>query len=277
MKAEVVAPKRNWLSEVKSKAEKLPARVILYAVEKFGKTSFAANAENVLFGMTADETGLLTLIAEGRVPETAYIPPWTTWEEMWESLEFFRDSEHKYKVLALDTVNSVAALCQAFVCKRDFKGDSGPNGFLAFGKGIDTCLNEWTRFLNLLDQIRDKRKMAIIGLCHAKVKAFNNPLGSNYDRYIPDMPEKLWGLTHKWADAIMFGNFETQVEIEKNARKGKASSQSRVLYTQQSAAYNAGSRYDLPATIHLGDSGEEAWANFQSVMKDARTQTKGEE
>jgi hypothetical protein len=278
VKAEVVAPKRNWLSDVKRDAEQLPARVIIHAVEKFGKSSLAAFAPKVLFGMTHDETGLLTLIAEGRVPKTDYFPPWETWTDTRESIESLRDTDHGFKTLALDTLNSLAALCAAYVCKKHFNNDWGPNGFQAYGKGIDTCVSEWTSFLVLLDQVRAAKKMGIIALCHTKVKAFNNPLGPNYDRYIPDMPEKLWGLSHKWADAIMFGNFETEVKVDGNAKKGKGTGgQRRILYTENTAAYNAGTRYGLPGQICLGNSGEEAWGNFQAAMKDAREQTKGEE
>lgn len=51
--------------------------------------------------------------------------------------------------------------------------------------------------------------MTIFALCHTKVKPFKNPLGPHYDRFQPDMHEKTWGLSHKWADAVLFGNFES--------------------------------------------------------------------
>jgi hypothetical protein len=109
--------------------------------------------------------------------------------------------------------------------------------------------------------------MAIILLTHTKVKAFRNPEGADFDRFTPDMPDQLWSVTHKWADAILFGAFLTVAEKDRGASKAKGKGGARrVLWTERTAAYDAGSRYALPPMIDCGDGPAEAWTAFRTAM-----------
>ena len=118
--------------------------------------------------------------------------------------------------------------------------------------------------------------MKIVCLCHTKVKTFKNPEGSDYDRYQPDMHDKTWSLSHKWADAVLFLNFETFVNENDPKKKGKAtSSQARMMYTERHAAYDAKSRLGLPTEINMGTNPQEAWDNFKAALIGARQQTNG--
>jgi hypothetical protein len=87
------------------------------------------------------------------------------------------------------------------------------------------------------------------------------------------MHDKTWGLTHKWADAILFLNFEIFVTETDSTKKGKASgSKSRILYTERDAAYDAGNRFGLPPEIDMGDSAQQAWKNLKAALVASRNQ-----
>jgi hypothetical protein len=43
------------------------------------------------------------------------------------------------------------------------------------------------------------------------VKTFSDPAGKQWDQWRPEAREKLWGLTHKWSDCILFGGWQVTV------------------------------------------------------------------
>lgn len=254
-----------------AKGSGLPNRYILHGVEKIGKTSFGAFAPSPVFVETRGENGLETLIDAGRLPEIPHFPEVQTWGEFLGALDTLASEEHKYRTLVIDTINGAERLCHEEVCRRDFGNDFGEHGFTGYMRGYEIALADWRQMLSALDTLRETRRMSILCLCHTRVKTFKNPEGADYDRWAPDMHDKTWGLTHKWADAILFVNYETFVDEANAKKKGKAtSSQERIMFTERHAAYDAGNRFGLPTEIVLGNSGQEAWNAFYSALKAAR-------
>lgn len=230
-----------------------------------------------MFLQTKGETGLETLLDAGRLPEVAHFPEVQNWGELMGAIDVLTNEEHAYRTLVIDTLNGAERMCHEEVCRRDFAGDWTDKGFMGYMRGYEVSLADWRKLLIALDNIREKRRMAIVGLCHTNVKPFKNPEGPDYDRYQPEMHSKTWGLTHKWADAILFINFETFVNEDNAKRKGKAtSSQARIMYTERHAAYDAGNRFGLPAEIEMGSSGQEAWNNFKAALVAGRNGKAGE-
>lgn len=263
------AKKSSFLESIRSGGSGLPSRVCLHAVEKFGKTSWAAHAPGVVFGMTKGETGLLSLIDSGQLPETPHFPVWNSLSQALDSIDELRTQVHDYRTLVIDTLNGFAQLVCDEVCLREYGGDWGQKGFSGYMRGYEVATSDWRVFLAELDRLREERKMAIVCLVHTKVKTFKSPDTEDYDRYQPDMHEKLWGLSHKWFDSILFGNFHVEV-VESGAKHKGLGGQQRMLYTQRHAAYDAGNRLGLPEEIEMGSSGKEAWDNFVAAVKEAK-------
>jgi hypothetical protein len=272
----VLQPRRLSISDISGKGRGLPNRYILHAVEGWGKTSFGAQTPKPVFLQTAGETGLETLIDSGRLPEVAHFPAVMTWIDLLGAVETLVVEDHPYRTLVFDTMNGAEALLHRFICDRDFDGEWGNKGFGSYNKGYEVALPEWTRFLNALDRVRLERRMTIFLLCHTKVKGFKNPDGPDYDRYQPDCHEKTWGLSHKWADCVLFGNFEVAYSnIKKNEKgeeaRGKArGGQVRMMYTERRAAWDAKNRLGLQTEIEMGNSAPEAWGNFTAALKAGR-------
>lgn len=252
----------------------LPSRIIFHGVEGLGKTSFACMSPNPLVIMTKGETGLLTLIDNGQLPETNHFDECHTWIVLNSYLQWLLERpEAPAKTLVIDTLNGAERLCFEFVTVNKFGGSW--SNFNSYGRGPEVAQSEWIQFLKTLDDIRERHRMAIICLCHSRVKTFKNPEGDDFDRYTPDMHDKLWGLSAKWADVVLFGNYETFAKKQQGDTRAKGVSDgSRMLYAQRSAAYDAKNRLGLPREIPMGNSPQEAYRNFVSEVKHAREKMK---
>lgn len=263
------------LDTVTKSAPSLPSRVYLFAQEKWGKSSFAAHAPNPIFIMTKGETGLLSLIESGGVPETAHFPnDAKTWEEFQDCLNAVLEERHDYKTLVIDTANGAERLLANYVLRHEFNGQKGGrNGYRSFGAGEKACEDYWTEFTDMLDRIRIKRKMSIILLAHSKIRSAANPEGDDYDQLRPEGIEKLWTLTHKWADIIAAGTYPVFVKEDKVLSK----TQERVIRTSGSHAVVGGNRYSLPETIPCGSNAKTAFTNFAKALAAAKAKGKPQE
>jgi hypothetical protein len=268
-----VVPRSLSLADVTSSGAGLPNRCIFHGVEGVGKTSFGGCAPRPIFLMTKGETGLLTLIDAGQLPDTPHFPELNTWDQLLGAVETLAKDPHEYRTLVLDTLNGAERLCFEHVCDRDFSGNWGRSGFAAYGAGHELAATEWRRLLDALDGLRTKRRMSILALAHTKIGTFRNPEGTDYDRYTVDLHGKTWGVTHKWADLVVFTNFVAHVDARSNDAKGKARGGSRrVLFTTHTAAHDAKNRHGLPDQIDGGSSASEAWANFTAALQASKKQ-----
>lgn len=253
------------LQSVTKTAKPLPPRIVMYAAEKFGKTSFASHSWNPIFFMTSGETGLIPLIESGRVPAVPHVPDdFRDWPTLVNAIEELIRDKHDYRTLVLDTGNGAEKLCSQAVCSSAFDGDW--SAYSSFGRGDALAVREWDRFLGMLDALRTRRRMAILILHHAKVKTFSDPAGKSWDQWKPEAIEKLWGQTHKWADVILFGGFKVSV----NKKDEKAIGESRYLRSDASGAIVAGNRYGLPAEITSAPGAENLWKAFADALGKAK-------
>lgn len=253
-----------------ARAKKLPDRIILYAPEKWGKTTFAAQFPDPLFLMTKGEDGLKTLIHSGQLPWVNHFEETVEhWTQLKTLLGDIREQNLACRTLVMDTLNGGERLCHEYVCRTKFDGDWGEKGFTAFQRGYDVSVPEWLELLELLDGIRARGK-TILCLAHRGVRNFKNPSGPDYDHFGPELHPKTWSATHKWADMILRGDFETFIETGKrdtDKKKGKATGgKTRLLFTEGEAAFIAGNRHGLPPEIELGASPQAAFAAFKAAF-----------
>jgi AAA domain len=266
------------LENVTSETKKLPNRVVLHAVQKWGKTSFAAQAPSPIFIMTRGEDGLTTLIDSKQIKPTKHYPDcMQTWNDLKLVLNELIVKEHPFKTVVLDTLNGAERLCHEFLCEEEYKGNW--TDFNQWAQGQRASVKQMIELTQLLDRLREKG-MGIICLCHSQVKTFNNPQGPNYDRWEPLLAKESWGHIDRWADMILFGDFEVFTDkLNKNKSdaqtKAKASGgQQRMLRCTRSPAYDAGNRHGLPDEIECGETPEEAWKNFIEALRAGKGQDK---
>ena len=260
---------RDFLSEVSTEVKERPSASVMYAPPGLGKTSFGAAIPGAVFLIDAQELGIETLKRSGQVPaDIPVLPTAQDWAMVLAILKQLAAGKHKYKALVIDTIGGLERLCHQFVCDTMYGGNWGEKGFAGYGRGYESALPEWRLLLNALDDCRDSG-LSIVCLTHSIVKPHKNPLGEDYDRFVPDLHHKTWNLTHRWADMVLFGNYHVEVDDSGSRAKGKGG-HDRVLHTEYSAAFEAKNRHGLPEEIPMGASGKAAWANLVTAMKEAR-------
>lgn len=253
------------LSGITKQAKTLPNRILLHALQKWGKSSFACFAPEPVFAMTRGEDGLRTLIKMGQVPPTMHFPEdFTSWRELKQAVQELGQIEHPYKTFVLDTVNGAERLCFEHVCETQYEGKW--DVFNQWGQGTKVAIAELVQFTTLMDRLRD-RGMGILLLCHSQVKPFRNPQGNDYDRWEPVLEKATWAHMDRWVDAILFGDFETFAEARKGQKAKATGGEHRIIKTERTAAYDAGNRLGLTDEIDGGESPQEAWTNFIKALK----------
>ena len=236
------------LSNITNGGAKYPARIVADGTDGIGKSTFGSQAEKPIFICTEDGATRISV---------DQFPLCKTWMEVLECIAALLKNQHDYKTLVLDSADWGQHLAVDHVIKTEFDGDS--KKFDAYGSGYKALMREWRRLLAGLDALNKKQGMEIILLLHATIRTFNNPLGDNYDIYkasLVDSPStSIWGLTKEWADLVLFMNKEVIVNKDsKTATKGKATlKQTRYIYTQPSAAYDAKVRagWSLQSKVEL--------------------------
>lgn len=232
-------------------------RVFVYGVDKIGKSTFGAGAPSPIFLGAEDGTSELD-VARFAEPRTL--------RDMLDALDALATDQHDFKSIILDTLDWAEPMIWAATCER---GDEKGKKFRSiegwgYGKGYTEALTEWRALLTRLDRLRIQRRMHVVLLAHAWVKEFKNPQGDNYDRYEPKIHAKASGLVKEWADCIMFAQHETGTVMKGDGPLAKArgvSSGARFLYTQRTAAYDAGNRYGLPPKLPLD------WQSFEEAVR----------
>jgi hypothetical protein len=244
-------------------------KLMIYAVEGFGKTTIGAYAPDPLILMSRGETGYDTLLSKGRVPAVA-AEVVENWPDTLAWIDRLIADPQGIRSVVFDATGGFDQFCQDFVCNRDFGGDwhGKKEGFLAFGadKGYKATAQEWRKLLVRLETLRDKHGVMPILLGHAKTVPFRNPMGPDYDTYTADISKYSWADTLRWADATLFGKFYTIVDKEGKGAKGKGiGGTDRVIYTEQRDAFSAKNRYGMPPELFLTEEGggpETMWARI---------------
>jgi len=262
--------KRLSLSDAISGGKQLPSRVIFHGQSGIGKTSFAANAPKPFFLLSRGETGLHTLIDSGQLPKIQNVEA-KTWDDCMGILDDLTSQPHDYKTLVIDVLDGMEKLANEYVCATSFNNDWGRTGFVNYSAGERAVASCQTReLICALEKLREVKRMAIIGLAHTGVGNFNNPLGSDYNRYLPSIYKDSWNLLEAWADIVLYGYHEVVAAKNKEDRKAKATTGVRLMATEWCAAFSAKNRHGLPPEIEMGGSGQEAWNNFKTALEAGR-------
>lgn len=264
---------KSRIASIKRGQLRSALRYLFYGPEGVGKSSLLADVDNILLGdieggsdnidvpryMFRDEEG-------GHVPRSFA-----------EVLGMVEDLDANYaqwaaqgvSALGFDTADALEALVHRHICEREGKGSIEEFGF---GKGYQVALDEFRRFLALLDRLRAKG-MNIVMVGHSIVKTFKNPEGEDYDRYQLRVHDKAAGLLKEWSDVVGFVNFEgggakLKGDTAQTKRARGWSTGKRVVHLHREAAWDAKSRLSLPAEIELDVA--HPWAPFALATGGAR-------
>lgn len=218
-----------------------PQKVVLYGVEGVGKTTLAAQFPDPLFIDTEGGTEGYD-VARTQVPQS-----WTALKDLVRAVA----AERPCGTLVLDTADWAERLLCAELCAKNKWASMEA---LNYGKCWQYALEEFGRLLDLLTDVRDAG-MNVVVTAHATVSKFDQPdEAASYDRWTMKMYKKDAGLLKEWADALLFVNYKTVVEMvgEGFNAKGKARGAKRTIFTTHHAAWDAKNRWGLPDEVPLG-------------------------
>ncbi len=246
-------------------------RIVVNAVEGWGKTTLGAYAPKPAILMSRGESGYVTLKQSGLAPDADCIEL-ASWQDTLALIDDLIEDPGEHETVVFDALGGFERLCHERVCARDFSNDWGEKGFGSFQKGYDVSVPEWLNLLSRLDRLHATHGLPIIMLSHSKVKSFKNPMGSDFDRYIADCNEKTWGVTHKWADAVLFGTFATVTQEDKKTKRVKGiGGVERVIYTTRRDAFDAKNRYSLPDQIDIPNDPTAVWSTVWDAISGKRS------
>lgn len=235
-----------------------PDRILIYGVEKVGKSTFAAAAPEPVF--IAADKGIGHL-------DVAKFPEPRTFDEVLECVKVLGTTDLPYRTLVIDPIGWVEHLIRAEICKQNSWTDAQ---FQDYSRGFKIAIPYHLKLIAHLDRLRSARAMQVIATAHAEVAEFKNPEGENYMRYKPQMfGDKAVDVWKQWADSILFLNWETT--IKKGEDGGKVSGRNkgvgtgnRTLACRRQAAFDAGNRWNIPDQIMLED-GADAFAAYAAA------------
>lgn len=227
---------------IKKGPSQKPPRIVLIGVEGVGKSTAGAQMPAPIF--LCAEDGLVG----AQFADTPSISP-RDWPETLAFLDWLATGEHQFKSLVVDTLDWIEPRLFAHVVDSAKKPDIRQIEDFGYGRGYVLAADEFRQFLARLDRI-NSRGMAVMVLAHSQVKAYNNPIGDNYDRYEPKVAKQVAGLVKEWADCVLFAMFDVFTRRDGSKSKGQGG-QVRLVHTEHCAAWDAKNRYGLPATLPL--------------------------
>lgn len=243
---------RMTLGGVTKGKEQKPFRVVAYAPEGIGKSTFAAGAPEPIFLDAEGGTSHLD-VARFATPES--------WADVLDAVTTLRTEEHGYKTLVIDTLDAIEPLLWAHLCSESGVRSIEEVGG-GYGKGYVAAVDGWRRLLASLEHLQRTRSMHIILLAHSQVKAFRSPDAEDWERYTLRLHERSAGVIKEWADDVLFANLEIVTARDSKTKRVRGiSTGARIIHTVRTAAYDAKSRSGLPETLPL------SWSEFESSIE----------
>ena len=232
------------LDTIQTGRKAMPPRLMVYGQEGIGKSTFAAQAPNVIFIQTED--GLDQI-------ECSKFPLCTTFRDVITQLTALRDEQHSFGTVAVDSLDWLERLIHDSIC-NDYGVKSIEKADGGYGKGYVHALSYWRQVLALLDDLRTRRGMAIVLLAHSKIERFEDPENPAYDRYSPRLHKSASALITEWADAVLFAS--RRLRVSKDGERAMAAAigsdgGERILRAAGGPSCVAKNRYGLPTEIPL--------------------------
>jgi hypothetical protein len=226
--------------------------ILIFGTDGVGKTTFAAGAPNPIFIEIERGTAQLDV---SRYPRPKH------WTEFNSFLDELLNDEHDYKTVVIDSLDWLEAMLHRHICSEyNVKTIERAGG--GYGKGYTVAVEKFRELNEKLDEIRTKRGMNIVLICHSDPVTFNDPQEQEaYQRYELKLHKKSSAVYREYVDALLFANFETLIKEEDNGRTKALSDGTRLLFTERRAGFDAKNRYGLPFQLDL------SWKAFDDAAK----------
>lgn len=239
--------------------------ICVYGPPGVGKTTTFTRGTKTLT-IQAKDKSLDTLIKHKQI---AALPKLNvdSWDELIQAIDALTTQDHDFRAVVIDGASGAEEFCDEYVIEKYCDGSK--EKFDAFGRGSRMAALEWPVLLEKIVELKESRGVTAILLAHQSIQKIENPNGSNYIQYVPQLEPKKLPPLKKYADAILMMDHLVAIkEVDDRKKSGKAVGNSaRVLYCDGSAGFMAKNRLGLPAILPLGNSHDSAFASFVEALK----------
>lgn len=212
-------------------------KIVIAGAGKIGKTTFAASAPNAV--------GILTEDGADAVDASAF-PLCQSLPDVYAAIGSLLYEDHDFQSVFIDSLDWLEPMLHAQVCENNKWANIEAPGY---GKGYVAAAEEWRTLLSGLEQLRQKKNMAVILIAHDKIKRFESPLHDGFDQYVLKLHDRASALVQEWADIIGWANYQiltTESDAGFNKKEVKArTTGKRILHVEPHPAHMGGNRFGL--------------------------------
>lgn len=232
----------SLLSQVKKGRIKQPILCIIYGVDGVGKTTFAAEAPEVIFYGPEKGTANLDVYRYPQDPKT--------YDDILSALNDLIENPHNFKSLAIDSLDWMESIVWAKVA-ADNKVKSIED--IGYAKGYIYALDYWKEIMSKISALRETRGMNIVLIAHSHTKQAKDPQNqTEYDRYQLKLHDKAAAYLRECVDCVLFANYEVNTVQEKGSGKVRAFGDgTRFLYTERRPGFDAKNRFALAPQLPM--------------------------
>ena len=224
--------------------KKRPRKVLLYGTHGIGKTTWAAQAGNVIVLATEDGQGD---VGCDRTPVLRDLGSVNAW------LSDLGAQPHDYRWVAIDTLDWLERLIFKAVCEVKGKANIDDIGY---AKGREFALTHWDYILRSLEHLIASRNMGVILLAHSRIVKVEEPELDSYNKYEPDLDKRSCGMLQEWCDEVLFARYRVNTlksDEGFNRERTRVIGQpgDRLVYTCEGPGYFAKRRIPMPDAMPL--------------------------
>jgi hypothetical protein len=180
------------------------------------------------------------------------------------ALKELATEEHEFKTLCVDSLDHLEPLVFTSVCK-EANVDSIEKAHGGYGKGYVAAIEKWRTFLDVLTDLRNRRRMNIIMIAHSQVKKVDDlKEGRQYDRYSLKLNEKASALLQEFCDTVLFATHQVFTKVDEQKKVRAYGDGSRIVLTEWRPVAVAKNRYGLPPELAL------SWEAFVDAVKNGQ-------
>ena len=256
------------LAAIQKKAKAKPSIVIIYGPSGLGKTTLAVGSKNPIVLQTEEGLGILT-----NNRDIPHFPLSKDYDTFYGYLKALVDADElEYNTLVIDSLDWLEPLIHQKTCEAHKQPSIESFGY---GRGYNEALKYFREVLDLVNRLRNEKKMRVVMIAHNQIKAFHDPSTESYDRHELKLHKAASALVLEASDMCLFLNYKKgTVKVQGNKGLTSKTVQSgRVLVTTESPACVAKNRYGLPEEIQVVDEGddfivraEKTWAEIGKLI-----------